>query len=71
MQRELIAMDTDQVVFKAGDLTIESAGGTVTIHAAADVRTSDVERSFARFARSARSLKEVNRDRESSNDRSA
>lgn len=61
-------MNADQVVFKAGDRTIESAGGTVTIHAASDVRTSDVERSFSRFARNA---KGVNRDRESSNDRSA
>lgn len=61
-------MNADQVVFKAGDRTIESAGGTVTIHAASDVRTSDVERSFSRFARNA---KGVNRDRESSSDRSA
>lgn len=61
-------MNVDQVVFKAGDRTIESAGGTVTIHAASDVRTSDVERSFARFARNA---KEVNREHRPSSDRSA
>ena len=61
-------MNADQVVFKAGDRTIESAGGTVTIHAASDVRTSDVERSFARFARNA---KGVNREHRPSSDRSA
>lgn len=61
-------MSADQVVFKAGDRTIESAGGTVTIHAASDVRTSDVERSFARFAQNA---KGVNREHRPSSDRSA